>query len=73
MLLYRSPCFTSGVRPVAEPVSVRVGTWFKGRDTRYLTAGADRRHDGSTRLVYHGLKREGEATCCEDETTDSQH
>ena len=29
----------------------------------------DRRHDGSTRLVYHGLKREGEATCCEDEMT----
>ena len=26
--------FTSGVRPVAEPVSVWAGTWFKGRDTR---------------------------------------
>ena len=33
----------------------------------------DRRHDGSTRLVYHGLKLEDEATCCEDEMTDSQH
>jgi len=33
----------------------------------------DRRQDGSRRLVCHGLKREDEATCCEDEMTDRQH
>ena len=34
-------------------------------------ARPDSRQDGSRRLVCHGLKREDEATWCEDETTDT--